>query len=102
MGHRAQERAYRPKEPEGSHPPPRHRLYARAAKNERYKEPAQRASRRTHRRLSTRSGAMSYARKSVVTGSPGGRGPESMNTGLWNMGSGFAAAPRPRMTGLAG
>src|ERR1700680_4723062 len=47
MGHRAQERADRPKEPEGSHPPPQHRLYPDAARSERYKEPAQRVSRRT-------------------------------------------------------
>src|ERR1700726_3442226 len=39
MGHRAQERADRPKEPEGSHPPPQHRLYPDAARSERYKEP---------------------------------------------------------------
>lgn len=38
MGHRAQERAYRPKEAWGSHPPPRHQLYAGAAMNQRYKE----------------------------------------------------------------
>ena len=38
MGHRAQERAYRPEERGGSHPPPQHRLYARPAMNERYKE----------------------------------------------------------------
>src|SRR6516165_3375030 len=37
MGHRAQERAYRPKEAWGSHPPPRHQLYAGAAMNQRYK-----------------------------------------------------------------
>jgi len=38
MGHQAQERAYWPSEALGSHPPPQHRLYARAAMNERYKE----------------------------------------------------------------
>jgi hypothetical protein len=38
MGHRAQERAYRPKEAWGSHPTPRHQLYAGAAMNQRYKE----------------------------------------------------------------
>src|SRR6266536_1775039 len=48
MGHRAQERAYRPKERSGSHPPPQHRLYAGAAMNERYKEHPKGASRRTH------------------------------------------------------
>jgi hypothetical protein len=34
----------------------------------------------------------------VIPGSPEGRGPESMNTGLWNMDSGLAAARRPGMT----
>jgi hypothetical protein len=29
------------------------------------------------------------------------RGPESMNTVLWNMDSGLAALPRPGMTGLS-
>src|SRR5207248_365622 len=38
------------------------------------------------------------ASKSVNPGSPTGRGPESMNTGLWNMDSGLAAPPRPGMT----
>ena len=37
MGRHAQERADRPKEPRGSHPPPRHRLYAGHAVNQRYK-----------------------------------------------------------------
>src|SRR5262245_13511189 len=37
MGHRAQERAYRSWEPEGSHPPPQHRFYSGAAMIERYK-----------------------------------------------------------------
>src|SRR6266851_8036298 len=40
MGHRAQQRAYRPQEPEGSHPPPQHRLYDGSAMNERYEERA--------------------------------------------------------------
>src|SRR3981189_195013 len=31
-------------------------------------------------------------------GRPEGRGPESMNTGLWKMDSGLAAARRPGMT----
>src|SRR4051812_30542900 len=34
----------------------------------------------------------------VIPGSPDGRGPESMNTGLWKMDSGFAAWRRPGMT----
>src|SRR5438552_1083353 len=34
----------------------------------------------------------------VIPGSPEGRGPESINTGLWKMDSGLAAAPRPGMT----
>src|SRR5258708_10388810 len=36
----------------------------------------------------------------VIPGSPGGRGPEPMNTGLWKMDSGLTAAraPRPGMT----
>jgi protein ImuB len=34
----------------------------------------------------------------VIPGSPAGRGPESMNTGLWKMDSGLAAARRPGMT----
>jgi hypothetical protein len=38
------------------------------------------------------------APKIVIPGSPDGRGPESMNTGLWNMASGLAAARRPGMT----
>src|SRR5712691_1374380 len=50
MGHRAQERAYRPQEREGSHPPPQHRLYDGSAMNERYKERLEGASRRTHHR----------------------------------------------------
>src|SRR6516164_9256716 len=53
MGHRAQERAYRPKEAWGSHPPPRHQLYAGAAMNQRYKEAP---SRRRPRRLLRTSG----------------------------------------------
>ena len=36
--------------------------------------------------------------QTVIAGSAGGRGPESMNTGLWNMDSGLAAARRPGMT----
>src|SRR5260370_41220132 len=32
------------------------------------------------------------------SGSPEGRGPEAMNTGLWNMASGLAPARRPGMT----
>ena len=36
----------------------------------------------------------------VIPGSPEGRGPEPINTGLWNMGSGLAAARRPGMTDL--
>src|SRR5204862_4108236 len=35
---------------------------------------------------------------SVIPGSPEGRGPESRDTGLWNMDSGLAAARRPEMT----
>jgi protein ImuB len=40
----------------------------------------------------------------VIPGRPKGPNPESMNTGLWNMDSGFAAARLPGMTGkgLAG
>jgi TolB-like protein len=38
MGRRAQERVCRPKEAQGSHPPPRHRLYLGVATIERYKE----------------------------------------------------------------
>jgi hypothetical protein len=34
----------------------------------------------------------------VIPGWPEGPGPESMNTGLWNMDSGLAAARRPGMT----
>ena len=34
----------------------------------------------------------------VVPGLGDAESPESMNTGLWNMGSGFAAARRPGMT----
>ena len=48
MGHRAQQRAYRPWKREGSHPPPRHQLYAGAAMNQRYKERPKGASRSTH------------------------------------------------------
>src|ERR1700680_1007912 len=48
MGHRAQERSDRPKEPEGSHPPPQHRLYPDAARSERYKVPRATRPRRTH------------------------------------------------------
>jgi hypothetical protein len=36
--------------------------------------------------------------ETVIPGSPEGRGPESMNTDLWKMASGLAAAPRPGMT----
>ena len=40
----------------------------------------------------------------VIPGSPSGRGPEPMNTGLWNMGSGLAAEPvlGPREAGTRG
>jgi protein ImuB len=34
----------------------------------------------------------------VIPGSPAGRGPESMNTGLWKMDSGLASSARPGMT----
>src|SRR3984893_202806 len=34
----------------------------------------------------------------VIPGSPERRGPESMNTGLWNMDSGFGPSGRPGMT----
>src|SRR4051794_21757461 len=44
----AQERAYRPEEPKGSHPPPRRSLYPAADTAMRYKERPQGASRRTH------------------------------------------------------
>jgi protein ImuB len=36
---------------------------------------------------------------SVIPGCRGATDPESINTGLWNMASGFAAARRPGMTG---
>jgi hypothetical protein len=36
----------------GIHPPPQHRLYPGDAMNQRYKEPAERASRRTHDAIS--------------------------------------------------
>jgi hypothetical protein len=36
----------------------------------------------------------------VIPGPPEGWSPEPMHTGLWNMGSGLAAARRPGMTGL--
>jgi hypothetical protein len=36
--------------------------------------------------------------KGVIPGSPEGRDPESMNTGLWKMDSGLAATRRPGMT----
>jgi hypothetical protein len=42
---------------------------------------------------------MDASYSNVIPGSPERRGPESMNTGLWNMDSGFAAARRPGMTG---
>jgi hypothetical protein len=38
----------------------------------------------------------------VIPGRPEGPGPESMNTGPWNMDSGFAAMPRPGMTSRFG
>jgi tRNA(Ile)-lysidine synthase len=38
------------------------------------------------------------ALEAVIPGCPDGADPESMNTSLWNMGSGFAASPRPGMT----
>jgi hypothetical protein len=37
-------------------------------------------------------------RSFVIPGLPAGQGPEFMNTGLWNMDSGLAAARRPGMT----
>ena len=36
--------------------------------------------------------------QNVIPGSPKGRSPESMNTGLWKMDSGPAAVRRPGMT----
>jgi hypothetical protein len=39
-----------------------------------------------------------FALDDVIPGSATGRGPESMNTGLWKMDSGLAAARRPGMT----
>jgi hypothetical protein len=39
-----------------------------------------------------------FASLVVIPGSPKGRGPESMTTGLWNMDSGLAAARPPGMT----
>src|SRR5882762_9316861 len=41
---------------------------------------------------------MAISPLAVIPGSPKGRGPESMNTGLWKMHSGLAAARRPGMT----
>ncbi len=44
------------------------------------------------KRLTEKTGKHS---KPVIPGRPEGSGPESMNSGLWDMDPGFAAAPRP-------
>ena len=43
-----------------------------------------------------------FAQKTVIPGPPAGWNPESRNTGLWNMGSGFAAPLGARLRAPVG